>query len=182
MSSLFLLDSDIFISSFRSHHPMTYAEFHNLWFWLERLAAKGEVKIINHVFKELTERASKNDLLAEWTRKVFHDDRIINTKTDEIISKYQDVQSYLAECGFYSENSYKQWEPEDKADPWLIAAAIVNNAIIVTNEQPVNLSHNQLMKKEPKIPNVAEKLGVTTMNLRTFYDESLSLTPTNSVP
>ena len=64
------------------------------------------------------------------------------------------VQDYLATCGCYRSASYAQWEPEDKADPWLIAAAKVLHATIVTNEQAVKPTRNQPLKREPKIPDV----------------------------
>ena len=86
------------------------------------------------------------------------------------------MQDYLATCGCYRSASYVQWEPEDKADPWLIAAAKVLRATIVTNEQAVRPTPNQPLKKEPKIPDVAEALGVHTMGLREFYDASGGLT------
>ena len=70
------------------------------------------------------------------------------------------MQDYLATCGCYRSASYAQWEPEDKADPWLIAAAKVLHATIVTNEQAVKPTRNQPLKREPKIPDVAEALGV----------------------
>ena len=97
-------------------------------------------------------------------------------KTDEIGAAYAQVQDYIATCGCYRGVSYKQWEQESKADPWLIAAAMVNDATIVTNEQAVHPSPKKPMKKEPKIPDVAEAMQVHTMNLREFYDASGELT------
>ena len=64
-----------------------------------------------------------------------------------------------------------------KADPWLIAAAMVKNAIVVTNEQAVHPIPNNPLKKEPKIPDVAEAMGVRSINLREFYDASGDLIP-----
>lgn len=64
-----------------------------------------------------------------------------------------------------------------KADPWLIAAAMAKNAIVVTNEQAVHPIPNNPLKKEPKIPDVAEAMGVRSINLREFYDASGDLIP-----
>ena len=46
----------------------------------------------------------------------------------------------------------------------------------MTNEQAAKPTPNQPLKKEPKIPDVAEALGVQTMDLREFYDASGGLT------
>jgi hypothetical protein len=173
MKDVFLLDSDVFISSHRIHHPFDYKEFHPFWHWMEKMAAHGKVKILDIVFQEIAQRDSKgnSDELADWFRALFAA-RQISHKTDDIGEAYAQVQDYLVTCGYYLAESYSQWEPEDKADPWLIAAAKTFRATIVTNERPVNPSSHQPMKKEPKIPDVAEALGVPTMNLREFYDAS----------
>lgn len=54
---------------------------------------------------------------------------------------------------------------------------MVKNAIVVTNEQAVHPIPNNPLKKEPKIPGVAEATGVRAINLREFYDASGDLIP-----
>ncbi|MBT1181436.1 DUF4411 family protein [Bifidobacterium sp. CP2] len=173
MSDLFLLDSNIFIESYRTHHPFSYKEFHPFWRWLERMAHNGKIQLLDTVFKEITQKDSdgNRDELAEWAFNLFSDKQLSH-KTDEIGVAYAQVQDYLATCGLYRPASYRQWEPETKADPWLIAAAMVEDAIVVTNEQAVHPMPSSPLKKEPKIPDVADAMGVRTMNLREFYDAS----------
>lgn len=177
MSNLFLLDSDIFIKSHRLYHPFAYQEFHAFWKWLEKMVSIGEAQMLDSVYKELTHKDSngKSDKLAQWVEATFSDS-LVGQKTDEILSAYAQVQDYLVTCGCYRPQSYALWEPEDKADPWLIAAAKVLHATIVTEEQAANPTPSQPTKKEPKIPDVAHALDVPTMNLRTFYDASGQLT------
>lgn len=152
-------------------------EFHSFWRWLEKLASERKVLLLDSVYKEITHKNSKGqiDELGQWAEAIFSE-RQISHKTDEIGAAYAQVQDYLATCGCYRSASYAQWEPEDKADPWLIAAAKVLHATIVTNEQAVKPTRNQPLKREPKIPDVAEALGVRTMGLREFYDASGGLT------
>lgn len=173
MDDLFLLDSDVFINSYRIHHPFMYEEFHPFWRWMERLATKGKIRLLDTVYKELTQKDSSGvrDELAEWVVALFAQ-RQLTHKTDEIGAAYVRVQDYLASCGLYRDVSYRQWEPESKADPWLIAAAMVERACIVTNEQAVHPVAANPLKREPKIPDVAAAMGVRTMNLREFYDAS----------
>ena len=54
---------------------------------------------------------------------------------------------------------------------------MAKNAIVVTNEQAVHPILNNPLKKEPKIPDVAEAMVVRAMNLREFYDASGDLIP-----
>ena len=177
MSDLFLLDSDIFIKSHRQYHPFAYQEFHAFWKWLEKMVSTGEVQMLDSVYKELTRKDSngKSDKLALWVEAIFSES-LVKAKTNEILSAYAQVQDYLVTCGCYRPRSYALWEPEDKADPWLIAAAKVLHATIVTEEQAANPPSSQPPGKEPKLPDVANALGVPTMNLRTFYDASGQLT------
>lgn len=170
---VFLPDSDIFINSYRVHHPFVYKEFHPFWRWLERMALNSKIRILDTVFREITQKDSKGnrDELALWALNLF-EDRQFSHKTDEIGAAYARIQDYLVTCGLYREDSYRQWLPESKADPWLIAAAMVDGATIVTNEQAVHPVRSNPLKKEPKIPDVAAAMGVRTMNLREFYDAS----------
>lgn len=85
MSDLFLLDSDIFISSYRTHHPFSYKEFHSFWRWLEKLASERKVLLLDSVYKEITHKNSKGqiDELGQWAEAIFSE-RQISHKTDEI--------------------------------------------------------------------------------------------------
>ena len=173
MSNLFLLDSNVFIDSCRLHHPFGYKEFHPFWRWLERMTRNGKIQILDTVFKEITQKDSNGnrDELAEWAFNLI-EDKQLSHKTDKNGAEYVRIQNYLVTCGLYREASYRQWEPETKADPWLIAAAMVENAIVVTNERAVHPMTNNPLKKEPKIPDVADAMDVRTMNLRECYDAS----------
>ena len=93
MSDLFLLDSDIFISSYRTHHPFSYKEFHSFWRWLEKLASDGKVRLLDSVYKEITRKNSKGqiDELGQWAEAIFSE-RQISHKTDEIGAAYAQVQ------------------------------------------------------------------------------------------
>ena len=84
MSDLFLLDSDIFISSYRTHHPFSYKEFHSFWRWLEKLASERKVLLLDSVYKEITHKNSKGqiDELGQWAEAIFSE-RQISHKTDD---------------------------------------------------------------------------------------------------
>ena len=104
------------------------------------------------------------DDLAEWVGKQTGFE-ICNHVMPEIISKYQDVLQYVQSCGLYKEQALQAWAPGHIADPWLIAAAAVNDYTIITAE----VSSGGLSTKNPnrnaKIPDVAKAFGVRTNNL-----------------
>lgn len=168
--NLYLPDSNIFIDSYRVHHPFDYEEFHPFWHWLERLAIKGRIAMVDSVYHELVKgKFEERDQLGKWVESVFGP-RLIAHRQDPYGRAYAEVQDYLVDSGLYTPRSRAYWERGSKADPWLIAVAQVADATIVTNETAVDISPGQQMSREPKIPNVAEALGVRTMNLRRFYD------------
>lgn len=105
---VFLPDSDIFINSYRVHHPFVYKEFHPFWRWLERMALNGKIRILDTVFREITQKDSKGnrDELALWALNLF-EDRQFSHKTDEIGAAYARIQDYLVTCGLYREDSYR---------------------------------------------------------------------------
>ena len=181
-ATLYLPDSNIFIASYRLNHPFDYKEFHPFWRWMEKLAEDKAIAMVDVVYDELVnEQAADPDMLDLWVRAVFKG-RQISHKDDRYAQVYAQIQDYLVTCGHYAEESRQCWEPESKADPWLIAVAKVEGAVIVTDEARVPLQQGQHMKKEPKIPNIADHFGVETMNLRRFFDENGRLKKAQYVP
>lgn len=87
--------------------------------------------------------------------------------TPLIISKYQEVLQYVQTCGLYKEQALQTWAPSQIADPWLIAAAAVNNYTIITFEVSSGGLSVKTPNKNAKIPDVAKAFGVKTQNL--FY-------------
>ena len=181
-ATLYLPDSNIFIASYRLNHPFDYKEFHPFWRWMEKLAEDKAIAMVDVVYDELVnEQAADPDMLDLWVRAVFKG-RQISHKDDRYAQVYAQIQDYLVTCGYYAEESRQCWEPESKADPWLIAVAKVEGAVIVTDEARVPLQQGQHMKKEPKIPNIADHFGVETMSLRRFFDENGRLKKAQYVP
>ena len=181
-ATLYLPDSNVFIASYRINHPFDYKEFHPFWRWMEKLAEDRAIAMVDVVYEELVnEQAADPDMLDLWVRAVFKG-RQISHKDDRYAQVYARIQDYLVTCGQYTEESRQYWEPESKADPWLIAVAKVEGAVIVTDEARVPLLQGQHMRKEPRIPNIADQFGVKTMNLRRFFDVNGRLKKAQYVP
>ena len=102
--------------------------------------------------------------MADWVDKQAGFD-ICNHVTPEIIGKYQEVLQYVQNCGLYKEQALQAWAPGHIADPWLIAAASVNNYTIITAETPSGGLNPKTPNKNAKIPDVAKTFGVRTNNL-----------------
>ncbi len=173
-SSPYLVDSNVLISAHRVHYPFNTRMFHLFWQTLEQAASDGKLLMLDVVYDELVPRQTPitaRDLLAHWTEAVFGD-KILTRKTDAILDAYVEVQDYLVTCKCYQPPAVDLWSEESKADPWLIAAAKVLGAIIVTDERMDRPTPKQPIKKEPKIPDVASAFDVQTCTTRQLLDDT----------
>ncbi len=174
MPNLYLVDSNVLISAHRVHYPFSTRMFHPFWQTLEQAASDGMLLMLDVVYDELVPKQVPNnawDLLAQWTEAVFKD-RILSCKTDAIFAAYTEVQNYLVACKCYKPSAVNLWSAESKADPWLIAAAKVHGAVIVTDEGMAKPTPKQPATKEPKIPDVASALDVRTCTTRQLLDDT----------
>lgn len=174
MSDPYLVDSNVLISSHRVHYPFSTKMFHPFWQALEQAASDGMLLMLDVVYDELVpKQAPPNiwDMLTQWTEAVFRD-RILSRKTDAVLAAYVEVQDYLVDCKCYQPSAVNQWSAESKADSWLIAAAKVHEAVIVTDEGTDKPTPKQPIKKEPKIPDVASSLGVRTCTTRQLLGDT----------
>lgn len=169
----FFMDSNAFISSARLHYCFNKKIFHPFWRVLENLIKSHTILLLDVVYKELVPAGSDDtrDTLSDWVEATCHDCQISH-KTDAIGAAYVEVQDHLSASGLYRSQAIALWAEESKADPWLIAAAKVHDAVIITDEAPSHPTQQQPQKKEPKIPDVAHALGVQTCTLPEFIQKS----------
>lgn len=79
---------------------------------------------------------------------------------------YAEIMRYLNDSGYYLPPSIENWSHDEKADPKLIAMAATYNLQVITFELPTgHLNKNNPMKKEPKIPDVANAMNVGCISL-----------------
>lgn len=162
----YLLDSNVFIAAHRNFYAHDIVP--SFWQWLDEDAAE-KVFIIDKVNNELQK---DEDFLSSWIKNFLsrNPENLIKTSSDqEIIDNYSKVIHHLSVCGFYKPESFSQWFEADKADPFLIATAMVKDLQIVTLERRhPDLNIKIPTKREPKIPDVADALRVDCIDLYEF--------------
>lgn len=164
--SEYLLDSNAFITAHRNFYAHDIVP--SFWEWLSE-DASDEIFIIDKVNHELQK---DDDFLSRWVKSFLsrNPENLIETSSNQaIIFSYSKVIHHITSCGYYKPGGYSQWFDADQADPFLIATAMVNDLVIVTLER----RHHDLntmfpTKQEPKIPDVADALGVTCIDLYDF--------------
>lgn len=155
----FLIDSNSFMTPYRQYYAFDLIPTY--WDELSKHADTGRLVLLDMVKAEIDKGG---DALADWVGKQTGFE-ICNHVTAEIISKYQEVLQYVHNCGLYKEQALQAWAPENIADPWLIAAAAVNDYTIITAEVPSGGLSPKTPNKNAKIPDVAKAFGVKTNNL-----------------
>ncbi|GBD03457.1 hypothetical protein HRbin19_00743 [bacterium HR19] len=153
---IYCIDASSIINLFR-HSGLRYSPypediFPGLWEKLEKLIKTGRLISLSHntVLKEVRERDDEAKKWCEKHKKIFKD------IDDCQISKIEDIKTQYSKRHWEAEINRKgrEW-----ADPWVIALAICEEALIISDE-----------KNAPdRIPYIANHFGITTLNLMDFF-------------
>lgn len=143
---LYCLDANVLIQAWRFYYSPDFCQ--DYWECLNILIAKKSIFITEEVFKEIQE---KDDALLAWVKlnkDVFV--RSINTTVEE---KLKSIYS-IPENRRLADSSKNR----SRADPWVIAHAMAEKAIVVTKEI------KDAKGKKIKIPDVCESMKVPYIN------------------
>jgi len=155
----FLIDSNSFITPYRRYYAFDLVPTY--WKEISKYANSGRLVLLDMVKAEIDKG---EDDLVDWLNKQAGF-IICNHISQEIIGKYQEVLQYIQTCGLYKEQALQTWANGNVADPWLIAAAVVNGYTIITAEIPSGGLSVKNPNKNAKVPDVAKAFGVRTNNL-----------------
>ena len=153
---MYLLDSNTYIQAKNLYYQMNFCPAY--WDWLDQQFAIKAVGSVTNVYEELSHG---NDDLSNWVKARQSD--FIPTTSEEIQSAMSEVADYVVALPNKNQRNLELFLA--KADPWLIACAMADGHIIVTQEEKVDAQ-----SKKIKIPNVCEHFGVqciTTFDLLT---------------
>jgi len=141
----FCLDTSFLINGWHKRYRIDV--FPALWDAMGVLMQEGSVFSCDDVYAELKE---KEDNLLQWAK--IHRDAF-EKPTEEVLANVSEIMARFS-------NFAAQGGARNRADPIVIAHARVDDAVLVTDEQPVA---RQKPTKPPKIPNVCSELGIPWM-------------------
>jgi hypothetical protein len=160
-SEVFIIDSNALITPYKFYYSFEIAP--QFWNVVAKHIILKNVIILDKVFDEIS---SKDDLLGRWIKSIDNLEQI-SFKDSEIIDNYGKIMNYIGTSGFYSSIAFNAWAQANKADPWIIAAAMAYNYTVITFEtfnQGLNVNHPS---KIVKIPNVCQRFNIKCKDL--FY-------------
>jgi hypothetical protein len=143
---MFLLDANTYIQAKNQYYDMAFCPAY--WECLDREFAKGNLASVIVVYNELKEG---DDELADWVKA--RKEQFIPIDSESIQREFAKVATYVVGHENYKLVSVDQFLAG--ADPWIIAAAKVNGATVVTQESLVDEN-----SKKVKIPNICEQFNV----------------------
>jgi len=126
------------------------------WQWLTSIHPHLQIESIDPIYKELTKNTSDPDELHHWA--VSNKFLFKAANNLEAQQAFADIANYLATHPTYSQTEVARFL--SGADPWLIAAAKITGAKIVTHEVPVPDNSRKV-----KIPNVARSFDVEHLDI-----------------
>jgi hypothetical protein len=129
--------------------------FPTIWRHIESLIQNNQLVSHIEVHREIKATTNPQDKLLVWSnknKKIFQGlDNCQTSKIPEIQSKYNK-----------SEWNNKMNRPGPWADPYLLAMAMCENAIIISQESKT---------KANRIPPIGNELGLKSLNLLEFFEE-----------
>lgn len=144
----YLLDTNVLIEAKNGYYAFDICP--GFWSWIK---SYSDMKSIRFVEEEILEG---KDELSSWIQSELQDYFI--EENDDIQIEYQNVLQYV--CDLPNFNRDKKEEFLSKADGWLIATAIKENAVIVTHEK-----YDFNCKKKILLPVIADHFNVKCVRI-----------------
>ncbi|MCB5272446.1 MAG: DUF4411 family protein [Candidatus Cloacimonetes bacterium] len=158
VKNLFVLDADIFIAAHRSYYAFDIAP--GFWDALLKLAKTGKIISISQVEDDLKkghdpENQKEYDILAKWAIADFHP-YFMKTDATQVIDAYTKIINWVFDSKVYPVSAKDEFA--SVSDSWLLAYSLANNAVLVTNENKLNV------KVKVPIPIVCKHFGIEYKN------------------
>jgi hypothetical protein len=155
MSKRYCLDANFFIEAWNKYYSPNFCT--DYWDVINLLGKEDRIFIPYEVSKEIIKT---DDALSKWLKK----------SDVKILSVDEDVQKCLIEMYNFNPAHSKlvdNTKGRSLADPWVIAHAMKEKAVVVTKENKVTTSTDRI-----KIPNVCENMGIEWIDDFQFITET----------
>ena len=151
----YILDSDVFITAKNLYYAFDICP--GFWKNLVRSHEEEHVFSIDRVRGELLAGDREEDLV-QWVRDEVPRSFFASVDTSETIEAYRDIMLWIQQHQTYFDQAKAKFATG--ADGWLVAYAIENDAIVVTNERRAPVS-----RRDIKLPDVCEAFEVRFTNV-----------------
>ena len=145
-----LVDADVLIAAHRRYYSFNVCP--GFWKSLVHFGEAGRIGSIDRVRDELLDEGS-SDILAHWVEHDLPKGFFMETSTDDVASAYSEISPWVQSNRQYFDFAKETFE--DGADGWIVAHAMVNGGVVVTNEKSSPESRRII-----KLPDVCTRFDV----------------------
>jgi hypothetical protein len=135
-----VLDSDVFIAAKNAYYAFDICP--GFWKALVQGHHLGRLRSLDRVKSELLSGQEEEDLV-QWVKNEVPAAFFHESNAAEVSSAYAEVMLWVQRNPRYFDRAKAKFATE--ADGWLVAYAVVNEAVVVTNEQPRPESRNRVL-------------------------------------
>lgn len=147
----YIIDSDVLISAKNRYYSFDICP--GFWHSLIHNFQADRVHSLDKIRQELL-AGSDDDDLVHWVKYDLPEAFFLSTQEAAIVSAFTQIMLWVQRHPQYQDNAKAKFATE--ADGWLVAFAMVNGNIVITNEQPRPESRNRIL-----LPDVCDQFGVT---------------------
>jgi predicted nucleic acid-binding protein len=148
MANKFCLDANVLIQAWQNYYNPKFCS--GYWEILNELGEKDKIFIPELVFEEITRT---EDALSLWLRSC-------KIPVYSITEAVADCLKRIYSANPNHKNLVDNIRGRSLADPWVIAHALNENAVVVTKEEKQTKSNSNRIK----IPNVCDNMGIPWIN------------------
>jgi hypothetical protein len=155
---IYVIDTSALIdleNIFKYNNPV----FKAIWEEIENLIIKDNLITLNFVEDEINSYEGDREFLREWIKNWKKKKKFIKATDETVINEAIPIINQEYNTGFLNKN--KLANGKDEADPYLIAYCKKNKYVLITNESKY---------KPNRIPAVANKNGVSNINIYEFFE------------
>jgi len=147
-SKIYCLDANVLIEAWQKYYSPEFCK--DYWEILNEQGRHGRIFVPEVVYDEITRT---DDDLSKWLKK---SKILIRKITEPVTLCLKDIYSHDSSHIKLADST----KGRSLADPWIIAHAIHEKAVVVTKEEKVTA----LNSSKIKIPNVCDNMGVAWIN------------------
>lgn len=145
---LYCIDANVLIQAWQKYYSPKLCP--SYWETLNKLGAEGRLFIPSEVFKEI--KKGEDDLY-KWLKS---SKIVVRPKTSMVAQNWSAILAKAPRHQLLVDNTKNR----SLADPWVVAHAMTENAVVVTKEEKETAANS----KRIKIPNVCETMGIRCIN------------------
>lgn len=157
MAETYLIDANVLVQAKNLYYRFEFCG--GFWSWLEDGHKAGLVFSVAKVRGELVV-GRKEDPARTWAERQPASFFLDDAADSNVMRQYGSLMTWATSGGHYTPAAISEFADSKNADPFIVAAAKVHGATVVTHEKS-----DPNAKRRIPLPNAADAIGVATISI-----------------